>query len=133
MKKVRYLSLVIGVSLLSILTGCNSNNGQNNQSISEQQYTNNEDVSANEPYANEEDVSSQYILIPHTVYKGTIDGGFDPLTGELTTDKKHNETSFEIQAYKDGGITFSFDNKVYEEGWGVNMSGQLEGNWDEKS
>jgi hypothetical protein len=133
MKKVRYLSLVIGVSLLSILTGCNSNNGQNNQSISEQQYTNNEDVSANEPYANEEDVSSQYILIPHTVYKGTIDGGFDPLTGELTTDKKHNETSFEIQAYKDGGITFSFDNKVYEEGWGFNMSGQLEGNWDEKS
>lgn len=121
MKKVRFLTQVIGITLLGVLTGCNSNNGH---------YTNEENVSTNEQYVNEEDLSSQYILMPQTIYKGSVKGGFG--MGYLTTEIQNNETYFEIKAYKDGGVTFSFDNKVYVKGWGMNMSGELEGNWEEK-
>lgn len=131
MKKVRFLTQVIGITLLGVLTGCNSNNSQNNQSVSEQQNTNEEVASANKQFANEEDMNSQYILMPQTVYKSSVNGGFN--MGYLTTEIQNNETYFEIKAYKDGGVTFSFDNKVYVKGWGRNMSGELEGNWEEKS
>lgn len=131
MKKVRFLTQVIGITLLGVLAGCNSNNSQNNQSVSEQQNTNEEVASANKQFANEEDMNSQYILMPQTVYKSSVNGGFS--MGYLTTEIQNNETYFEIKAYKDGGVTFSFDNKVYVKGWGRNMSGELEGNWEEKS
>ena len=128
MKKVRRLTLAICVSLLNVLVGCNSNNGQDNQSVNEQ-YINEQNVSTTEKYDDEQDLSSQYILMPQTIYKGSVNGGFGG--GVLTTSKKNNETFFEIKAYKDGGVTFSFDNKVYVKGW--DMSGELEGSWEEKS
>ena len=135
MKQIK-LSL-LGVCLFSVLImiGCNSNDRSSNQPVGEQQYPNENEQYANEneQYTNEEDLGSQYILMPNTLYKGKMEGGFDPLTDSLTTDKKHNETSFKIKTYKDGGVTFSFDNKVYVEGWGFNMSGELEGNWKDNS
>ena len=135
---------ILGVCIFSglFMIGCNSNGRSSNQPIDEKQYANENEqytneneqyTNENEQYTNEEDVGSQYILMPKTLYKGMMNGGFDPLTDSLTTDKKHNETSFKIKTYKDGGVTFSFDNKVYVKGWGFNMSGELEGNWKDNS
>ena len=107
-------------------TGCNTSPSNNTGNQVE-----GETINSEEYPSPQEDESSQYILMPQTIYKGSVNGGFS--CGYLTTSTKNNETFFEIKAYKDGGITFSFDNKVYVEGWGWNMSGELEGSWEEKS
>ena len=98
MKQIKFYTLVACAIFGLAFTGCNtspSNNTGNQVEV--------ETINSEEYPSPQEDESSQYILMPQTIYKGSVNGGF------------------------------SFDNKVYVEGWGWNMSGELEGSWEEKS
>ena len=126
MKHIKIFMLV-GCAFFGLsLTGCNTTPSNNTGNQVEGETNNNEEYSYPQ-----EDEGSQYILSPSALYEGSFEGGFS--SGFLTTATKNNETTIQIKAYKDGGITFGFDNKVYVKGWGWNMSGELEGQWEAKS
>lgn len=119
--------MLVGCAFFGLsLTGCNTTPSNNTGNQVEGETNNNEEYSYPQ-----EDEGSQYILSPSALYEGSFEGGFS--SGFLTTATKNNETTIQIKAYKDGGITFGFDNKVYVKGWGWNMSGELEGQWEAKS
>lgn len=125
-KYIKFMAFAMMAVFSLAFTGCNTSPSNNTGNQVE-----GETINSEEYPSPQEDESSQYILSPSALYEGTFDGGFS--SGFLTTAIKNNETTFQIKAYKDGGITFGFDNKVFVEGWGWNMSGELEGQWDAKS